>query len=141
MAMTCNRRELALIGAAAAAGVASAPAEAWPGSGSGGGGGGSGPYGVVSQILAASGRRNELVAVLLEGARNMPGCRAYLVAGDVAHEEAIWVTEVWDSREAHARAVASPAVQAANAKAGPLIAGFASHAETTPLGSVGLAQR
>jgi quinol monooxygenase YgiN len=135
MAMSCNRRELALLGAAAAAGLASGPAEAWPG------GGDSAPYGVVSQILAAPGRRNELVAVLLEGARNMPGCRAYLVAGDVAHEEAIWVTEVWDSRDAHARAVASPAVRAAIAKGAPLIAGFASHAETTPLGAVGLAQR
>ena len=133
--MTCNRRELALIGAAAAAGLASGPAEAWPE------GGGASPYGVVSQILAAPGRRNELVAVLLEAARTMPGCRAYLVAADVARDDAIWVTEVWDSRDAHARAVASPAVQAAIARGAPLIAGFASHAETTPLGAVGLAQR
>jgi quinol monooxygenase YgiN len=95
---------------------------------------------VTSQIIAASGKRAELAAVLLAGARNMPGCRAYLVAADVENEDAIWVTEVWDSREAHAQAVASPAVRAAIAKGAPLIAGFASHAETTPLGGVGLAR-
>lgn len=140
--MACNRRELGLIGAAAAAGLAGGPAEAWPGGGGrDGGGDASSPHGVVSQIIAASGRRNALAAVLLEGARNMPGCRAYLVAADAAHEDAIWITEVWDSREAHARALASPAVQAAIAKGAPLIAGFASHAETTPLGAVGLARR
>lgn len=134
--MACNRRELALIGAAAATGLAGGPAEAWPG-----GGGGSAPYGLISEILSAPGRRNDLVAVLLEGARNMPGCRAYLVAADATRDDAIWVTEVWDSREAHARAVASPAVQAAIAKGAPLIAGFANHAETVPLGAVGLALR
>ena len=141
--MACNRRELALIGAAAAAGLAGDPVEARPQGGgpSGGAGAGSGPYGVISQILSMPGRRDELVAVLLEGARDMPGCRAYLVAADAAHEDTIWVTEVWDSREAHARAVASRAVQAAIAKGGPLIAGFASHAETVPLGGVGLTHR
>jgi quinol monooxygenase YgiN len=134
--MACNRRELALIGAAAAAGLAAGPAEAWPEETAG-----AAPFGMISQIIAAPGRRKELAAVLLEGAHDLPGCRAYLVAADEAHGDAIWVTEVWDSRDAHARAVASPAVKAAIAKGGPLIAGFAVHAETTPLGAAGQNRR
>jgi quinol monooxygenase YgiN len=137
--MSCNRRDIALLGAAAAASLAAGRAQAAHERREGREKGGSG-YGIISQILAVPGKRDELAAILLEGSRDMAGCQAYLVAADASRADALWITEVWDSRESHTRAVASPAVQAAIARGGPLIGGFASHVETTPIGGI-LARR
>jgi quinol monooxygenase YgiN len=52
--------------------------------------------------------------------------------------DALWVTEVWVSRDAHRASLQLPEVQAAIAKGRPLIAGFDSRAETTVLGGIGL---
>jgi quinol monooxygenase YgiN len=68
----------------------------------------------------------------------MPGCLSYVVATDQADANAIWITEVWESGEAHAASLSIPAVRQAIAKGMPLIARFDSHAATTPVGGVGL---
>lgn len=68
----------------------------------------------------------------------MAGCLSYIVARDPADADAIWITEVWDSRESHAASLRLPAVRAAVARARPLIAGFDSGTETVPVGGVGL---
>jgi quinol monooxygenase YgiN len=98
-------------------------------------------YGLIGRIKAASGRRAELAAILLEGTGEMPGCLSYVVAEDVADPDALWVTEVWDSKDSHAASLQLPIVQAAIAKAKPIIAGFDSRAEMVPLGGVGLPRR
>lgn len=98
-------------------------------------------YGLIGRIKATAGKRAELAAILLEGTGEMPGCLSYMVAEDMADPDALWVTEVWDSKEAHAASLQLPAVQAAIAKARPIIAGFDSRAETVPLGGVGLPRR
>ena len=54
----------------------------------------------------------------------MPGCLNYVVARDPADADAIWITEVWADAESHKASLALPSVQAAIAKARPLIAGF-----------------
>ena len=82
--------------------------------------------------------RDALIAVLLEGSGSMPGCRSYIVAKDAKDENAIWVNEIWDSKESHADSLKLPGVQAAIAKGRPLIAGFDSYTETEPVGGVGL---
>jgi quinol monooxygenase YgiN len=82
-----------------------------------------------------------LAAILLEGTGAMPGCLSYIVAEDAADMEALWVTEAWDSKESHDASLTLPQVQAAIGKGRPLIAGFDSRAETTPLGGVGLPRR
>ena len=83
--------------------------------------------------------RDALVAILLEGTNAMPGCLSYVVAHDPANADAIWITEVWDSEASHKASLSLPAVQAAIAKARPLIAGFSDRVVTTPIGGVGLA--
>jgi quinol monooxygenase YgiN len=95
-------------------------------------------YGLMGRMIAAPGKRDELIAILLEGTGEMPGCLSYIVAKDAKDDNAIWVTEVWDSKESHAASLKIPAVQAAIAKGRPLIAGFDSYTETTPIGGVGL---
>jgi quinol monooxygenase YgiN len=68
----------------------------------------------------------------------MPGCLSYIVATDPADADGLWVTEVWESAEAHAASLQLPAVQAAITRGRPLIAGFESRVETTPVGGIGL---
>jgi len=93
-------------------------------------------YGLINQILVVPGQRSELVRVLAEATRGMPGCIAYVVANDTANADAIWITEIWESKEAHARSLQLRAVQTAMARGRPLIAGLGARAETTPVAGV-----
>ena len=95
-------------------------------------------FGMLGRMKAVPGKRAELVALLLEGSGEMPGCRSYIVAEDLADPDAIWVTEAWDSKQHHDDSLKLPHVQAAIAKARPLIAGFDSSAQTRPVGGIGL---
>jgi quinol monooxygenase YgiN len=94
-------------------------------------------YGVIGQMKAAPGARDALIAILLEGTQAMPGNLVYLIAEDLAEPDAIWVTEVWRTRTDHQNSLKLPQVQAAIARARPLIAGFGTRAETRPVNHVG----
>ncbi|WP_088181765.1 putative quinol monooxygenase [Sphingobium sp. Z007] len=124
--MTHNRRDM--IGFTAAAIAASAtPAaaqEAKP------------RYGLIGQMLSQPGKRDELVGYLRDATGAMPGCLSYIIALDSANPDAIWITEVWDSQQSHAASLKLPAVQAAIAKARPIIAGFGQRFETVPVAGV-----
>lgn len=95
-------------------------------------------FGLIGKMRAQPGKRDALIAILLEGTGGMPGCLSYVVAADPADAEAIWITEVWDDEANHKASLSLPAVQAAIAKARPLIAGFDSQVKTVPVGGVGL---
>jgi quinol monooxygenase YgiN len=95
-------------------------------------------YGLIGRIIAATGRRDELAAILLEGTAAMPGCRSYVVAADPEDPDSIWITEVWDSAEMHRASLELPAVREAITRGRPLIAGFADRRETVPVGGYGL---
>ena len=95
-------------------------------------------YGMLGRMKAVPGKREELLALLLDGSGGMPGCLSYIVAKDLKDPDALWVTEAWDSKEHHDASLKLPQVQAAIAKARPLIAGFDSGAETEPVGGIGL---
>ena len=95
-------------------------------------------FGLIGKMTATPGKREELIGLLLEGTEGMPGCLSYIVATDPAEPDALWITEVWDTRESHAASLKLPAVQAAIAKGRPLIAGFSDRVETAPLGGHGL---
>lgn len=95
-------------------------------------------YGMLGRMKAQPGKRDDLLALLLESSGGMPGCLSYIVARDAKDPDAIWITEAWDSKEHHDASLKLPQVQAAIAKARPLIAGFDSSAETEPVGGIGL---
>jgi Uncharacterized conserved protein len=95
-------------------------------------------YGLIGRMLAAPGKREELLAVMLNGNTPMPGCRSYVIARDPGSDDGIWITEVWDSKEQHAASLDIPAVRETIGKARPLIAGFAERFETEPLGGIGV---
>lgn len=95
-------------------------------------------YGLIGRIVAAPGKRNELAAVLTAQDGGMPGCLSYIVAEDPENPDALWVTEVWETQDAHRASLQLPAVQAAIAKGRPLITGFDNRHETVPIGGIGL---
>lgn len=97
-----------------------------------------GMYGRIGRILAVEGRRDELADILIEGVAGMPGCLSYVVANDHENDDAIWVTEVWDTEASHEASLSLPSVQEAIRKGRPLIASFEEGFVTTPLGGHGL---
>ena len=97
-------------------------------------------FGLIGKMVATPGKRDELIAILLEGVANMPGCLAYIVGEDVNDANAIWITEAWDSESSHKASLTLPAVREAISKARPLIAGFGERIVMTPVGGHGLAR-
>jgi len=76
-------------------------------------------YGRIGSMSAAPGRRNDPIALLTGAVSDMPGCLSYVVAKDANQENAVWITEVWDSKESHDASLSSPSVTKA-ISAGPL---------------------
>jgi len=95
-------------------------------------------YGLIGSAVARPGSRGELMAILLEGARSLPGCLSYVVALDPSDEQTIWVTEVWESRAAHEASLALPSVREAISRGRPLIAEFGPRTVTAPVGGMGI---
>jgi len=125
--MRIRRRDFLAAGAAAAFGGASRALAQ-----------GGEMYGLIGKMTMVAGKRDEFIAILLDGVANMPGCLSYIVAKDPSNADAIWITEAWDSEASHKASLSLPAVQAAIAKGRPLIAGFSDRVVTTPVGGHGL---
>lgn len=95
-------------------------------------------YGLIGKMIAVEGKREELIEILLEGTKEMPGCLSYIVAKDTTDQNAIWITEVWDNAESHKKSLSLPVVQKAIRKGKPLIAGFGDQIVVVPIGGQGL---
>jgi len=95
-------------------------------------------YGIIGKMVATAGKRDELIGILLEGTKDMPGCVSYIIAQDAANENALWITEVWKSQEDHTSSLALPSVQKAIGEGKPLIEAFGERFETNPIGGHGL---
>lgn len=95
-------------------------------------------YGLIGKMTAQTGKRSALTEILVKGVAGMPGCLSYVVADDPADANVIWITEVWESKEAHAASLQLPSVRDAITKGRPLIAGMERVAETSPVGGSGL---
>jgi quinol monooxygenase YgiN len=98
-------------------------------------------YGLIGKMTSKPGQRDELIALMLQAAADMPGCLSYIIAGDTGDEDAVWITEVWEDETSHHDSLRLPSVRDAIAKAMPLIAGFEPGVITEPVGGVGLPSR
>ncbi|MET0374971.1 MAG: putative quinol monooxygenase [Rhizorhabdus sp.] len=98
-------------------------------------------YGLIGKMTAQAGKRGELVKILLDGVAGMPGCLSYIVANDPTNPDLIWITEAWESKDAHGASLSLPSVKDAITKGRPLIAGMSAVAETLPIGGHGLLVR
>lgn len=94
-------------------------------------------YGLIAKLTAVPRARDQLVKILEQGTRSMPGCRSYILAKDAADENILWVTEIWDRATSHDASLSLPAVKDTLAQAKPLIASFERVAVTNPVGGVG----
>ncbi|WP_069131703.1 putative quinol monooxygenase [Rhodohalobacter halophilus] len=95
-------------------------------------------YGLIGQMKAKSGSRDELIEILLAGTQNMPGCIQYVISKDVDDENGIWITEIWETKNDHENSLQLPEVQSAIAKGREFIAGFGARHELDPVGGFGL---
>lgn len=129
--MNIGRRDFILTAGGALLGVAVTPVRGAPH-------GAQGMYGLIGKMTAVTGKRDEMIAVLIESVGEMPGCYSYVVAKDPVDANAIWITEVWDSKASHDASLSLPAVKTAIARGRPLIASFDSHFITEPVGGHGL---
>jgi len=68
----------------------------------------------------------------------MAGCISYVVAKATDDADAIYVTEVWESSEAHRASLALPQVKDAISRGRLLIAKFETIAATEPVGGIGI---
>lgn len=99
-------------------------------------------YGLVGKIVAAPGRGAELADHLLEAAaalEEVPDCLLYVVSPVPDEPDAVWVTEIWTSPDAHRASLELHAVRALIARARPIIAGMGERIELHPVGGKGLA--
>jgi quinol monooxygenase YgiN len=95
-------------------------------------------YGLIGRMTAIPGKRDDLIAILLAGVADMPGCLSYIVAKDARDADAIWITEVWQDEVSHGASLSLPSVKEAIARGKPLIATFDEHVFTEPVGGHGL---
>lgn len=95
-------------------------------------------YGLISKMIAHDEKRDELISILLDGTKSMPGCLSYVISKDMTDDSALWITEIWDSKENHEASLSLDVVQLAISKGKPLISGFGERFETTPVGGHGL---
>lgn len=98
----------------------------------------SGMWGMIAKITLVPGKRDEMIAILKESAADMHGCLSYILAKDASDENAIWVTEVWDSMASHDASLSLPAVKSAIPRARVIVSNFEKIAVTNPVWGVGL---
>lgn len=83
-------------------------------------------YGLSGKFSAQPGKRDELVAYLLQAAELLernPGCVHYIVSTS-DEPEAVWVYEVWIDEAAHDTSLEPADIRALIQEARPLIAGM-----------------
>jgi quinol monooxygenase YgiN len=95
-----------------------------------------GMWGLISKITVLPGKLNDMIALLTESAVGMPGCLGYVVAKDATDENAIWVTEVWDSKASHDASLSLPAVKNAMLRGKAMVSNFERIAVTSPVWGV-----
>lgn len=62
-------------------------------------------YGLIIKTVTNPGKRDEYIRALSSGFVNMAGCHSYILAEDPEDENVVWVTEIWESHEAHEAAL------------------------------------
>jgi quinol monooxygenase YgiN len=98
-------------------------------------------FGQHSKVTARPGMRDKLVAKFLEVGeiqRSNPSCEVMFVSVDPGDGNAVYLTEVWQSEEAHQQAVKSDVVAAWAAGMPELVAGEPESQRFEPVGGKGI---
>lgn len=97
-------------------------------------------YGYIGSMRVKEGHRDAVAAILTSGADGLraAGCRLYAVGLSVTDENVIWVSEIWDSRQAHDASLQLPETKAAIATVMPMLTGEFTSQELTMAGGLGV---
>lgn len=82
-------------------------------------------YGLHGKLKASPGNGQQLADILLEASRlvsTAKGFGMYMVSLDAADQDAVVITEVWDSKEDHDNSLKSDKVKALIGQAMPILA-------------------
>ena len=83
-------------------------------------------YGLHGKLTATAGNQEKLANILLDASRLVKtanGCQLYLISKDNSDHNSVWITEVWDSKEAHDQSLDIPGVRELIGQAMPLLNG------------------
>ena len=98
------------------------------------------PYGYIGSMKTKPGHRNDVVAILLNGADGLrqAGCDLYVVSVSDTDDVTIWVSEVWQSKAQHDASLQLPETRAAIGNAMPMLTGEFTSQELTVVGGLGV---
>jgi quinol monooxygenase YgiN len=94
-----------------------------------------------ARCRAVPGRGADLAALLLEvadGLRGFDGCGMYIINHAQDDPDEVWVTELWESREAMQSSLRTPSAQAMIPRVMELVQEWGEPVELVPLGGPGL---
>ncbi|NUU23780.1 MAG: antibiotic biosynthesis monooxygenase [Streptomycetaceae bacterium] len=96
-------------------------------------------YGYIGSMKTRPGKRDDVVAILLAGAKGLRelGCRSYVVGLAADDPDTIVVTEVWESKDHHDASLRLPEAKEAIAAAMPMLTGEFTSRELTIAGGLG----
>ncbi|MBT2762362.1 antibiotic biosynthesis monooxygenase [Paenibacillus sp. ISL-20] len=96
-------------------------------------------FAMYGKLIAHPGKRDELAEILLEAAAMLSDnkdCELYIVNVSDSDPNAVWVTELWSSQDAHAASLQGADTSGLLQRGRPLIAG-AEPLKLKPLGGKG----
>lgn len=97
-------------------------------------------YGYINKFTTQPNKQNDLMAILLNAAEALEkneDCLQYLIS-TTREQDVLYVTEIWNSKEAHDAALEPAEVKAVIANAMPFIASVDNIAEHQIAGGKGL---
>ena len=79
-------------------------------------------FGVIAHLTAQAGKRDAMIDAL-SGLIGMKGNISFIIAKDGKNADGIYITEVWESKEAHDLALGTDQFKASFGKAAPMMGG------------------
>ncbi len=83
-------------------------------------------YLLHGKLTAKAGHSQQLAAILIEASKLVSaaqGCKTYVIGKEANDPDAVWVTEIWDSKEDHDNSLNVEGVRELIKKAMPIIDG------------------
>lgn len=99
-------------------------------------------YLLHGKLTAKQGYRDELAAILLDASKlvsTSKGCKIYVIGFDTNEDNAVFITEIWETKEDHDNSLKVDGVRELIIKAMPLLEGHPTKGqEIEILGGVGI---
>lgn len=98
-------------------------------------------FGMVGKLHAEPENREQLVDILSQASdlmQSAEGCNLYVVSKDADDDTAVWVMELWDSKEAHDNSLKREDVRALIGQAMPILIGSPDGATLIPVRGAGI---